>query len=81
MAKRKYGIVMDEVMKDPDLSLRAKGLYGLLATYADKERTCFPSTNTLAEFSGISKRTIERTLKELEKKNYIIRTDRVFTLL
>lgn len=79
MAK-KFGIVTDEVIKDPSLSLRAKGLYALLASYADKNRQCYPKINTLAEFSGVSRRSVERTLNELEEKGYLIRERRIFTL-
>lgn len=73
MSKKKFGIVIQEVIKDPDLSLKAKGLYSLLCCYANKERECWPKIDTLAEFSGVSRRTIERSLKELENKNYIKR--------
>lgn len=79
MAK-KFGIVSDEVVKDPSLSLRAKGLYALLASYADKNRTCYPKINTLAEYAGVSRRSVERTLNELEEKGYLTREGRVFTL-
>lgn len=80
MPRKKFGIVSDEVVKDPGLSLRAKGLYALLTSYAGKDRTCFPSINTLAEMSGVSRRTVERTLNELEHKEYIKRTNGVFKL-
>jgi DNA-binding MarR family transcriptional regulator len=77
---QKFGIVHTEVIQDPNLSLRAKGVYALLATYADKQRTCYPAISTLAELSGVSRRTIERILKELEEKKYVTRKGRVFTL-
>ena len=79
MAK-KFGIVSDEVVKDPSLSLRAKGLYALLCSYADKNRQCYPKINTLAEFSGVSRRSIERTIIELESKGYLRKQGRVFIL-
>jgi DNA-binding MarR family transcriptional regulator len=78
--KRRFGIVDADVMQDPDLSLRAKGLYALLASYADKNRRCFPKINTLAEYSGVSRRTIERTLNELENKNYVTRENGAFQI-
>ena len=80
MANRKFGVVDTEVTQDPNLSLRAKGLYALLCTYADKDRRCFPSIATLAELSGVTRRTIERTLTELEEKTYVTRNGRFFTL-
>jgi DNA-binding MarR family transcriptional regulator len=76
----KFGVVHTEVIRDPDLSLRAKGMYALLCTFADKERMCFPSIKTLSELSGVTRRTTERTLKELEEKNYVKREGRKFRL-
>lgn len=80
MANNKFGIVHTSVMHDPDLSIRAKGLYSILCTYADTNRECFPSISTLAELGGVSRRTIERILIELEEKNYVTRTGRTFKL-
>jgi len=80
MKKTKFGIVDADVMQDPSLSLRAKGVYGLLATFARRDRTCFPSINTLSDYSGTGRRTIERALKELEEKGYVKKEKRVFTL-
>jgi len=80
MADKQFGVVSTEVMRDLNLSLRAKGLYALLCTYAGKDRECYPAISTLSELSDVSRRTIERTLKELEDKNYVTRKGRVFTL-
>ena len=80
MTAVKFGIVNTEVIRDPDLSLRAKGLYALLCTFADKEKVCFPSINTLSELSGVTRRTIERTLNELEEKKYVERKGRKFRM-
>ena len=78
--KAKFGIVHADVMQDPDLSLRSKGVYGLLATFANKKRTCFPSITHLAEISGTSRRTIERCIVELQKKGYVKKEGKIFTL-
>jgi DNA-binding MarR family transcriptional regulator len=67
-------------MQDSDLSLRAKGVYALLCTYANTNRTCFPKIATLAEVSGVDRRTIERAIKELEHKSYVKRDGREFHL-
>lgn len=80
MKRKKFGIVTDAVVKDPDLSLRAKGVYALLASFANKERKCFPSINTLADYAGVSRRTIERALKELENKGIITKSNKTFRL-
>lgn len=80
MANNSYGIVNKKVIQDIRVSLRAKGLYSLLCTYANKDRKCYPSISTLAEISGVSRRTIERTLNELESFEYIKRDKRNFIL-
>ena len=80
MGKDKYGIVYTDPIRDPELSLRAKGLYALLATYADKDRKCFPSISTLCNESQVSRRTIQRLIKELKDKNYVKREGRYFFL-
>ena len=80
MVKKKFGIVYTEIIQDPDLSLRAKGLYAILCSYADKERKCYPSISTLAESAGVTRRTIERTLIELEQKDYVRRQGKYFHL-
>lgn len=80
MTKEKFGLVHSEVMQDPNLSIRAKGVYALLCTYANKDRECYPSNTTLSEMLGVSRRTLQRTLRELEEKNYVRRKGKVFTV-
>jgi len=74
----KFGIVYQRVVSDPELCLQAKGLYALICTYANKERTCFPSIDTLADLCDVNPRTISRKIKELKEKGYIIRVGRKF---
>lgn len=83
MAKKqeKYGIVKEIVMKDPALSQGAKALYALLSMFADSDRECFPSIISLAEFSSVSERTIERQLKLLYEKGYVVKNGRTFTIV
>ena len=77
----RFGIVSYEVMTDPDLSLRAKAVYGMLSVYANKDRKCFPSLFTLADIASVSWRTIARAIKELKDKKYIKREGRQLKLL
>lgn len=78
--KKQFGIVDKEVMQDPSLSLRAKGVYGMLATFAGKDRTCYPSITHLSELAGVGRRTIERALEELKEKGYVKKEGRVFKI-
>lgn len=80
MANKRFGMVHSDVIYDPDLSIRAKGIYSVLCTFADRSRRCYPSIKTISELSGVSRRTVERIIKELEEKNYVTRKGRVFTL-
>ncbi len=71
-----FGIVNREVILSPDLSIKAKALYSVLACYANKERTCFPSISTLSNDLNVSESTIKRLIKELKTKNLIKRIGR-----
>lgn len=71
--KYRFGIVSYDVMSDPELSSRAKGLYALLCCYADKNRQCYPSKSRLADELNVSYKTLKRYLKELYSKKLIKR--------
>lgn len=75
-----FGIVNKDIMTDPELSLQAKGLYALLTTYANKERECFPSINTLADVANKSCTQISTYIKELKDKKYLVRKGRIMIL-
>jgi DNA-binding MarR family transcriptional regulator len=72
----KFGIVNQEVISDPSLTIQAKGLYSLLSCYADKERSCFPSLSTLADTLNVTPDTVSRYIRELKAHNYIKRVGR-----
>ena len=78
---RKFGIVDTEVIQDPSLSTTAKAVYSLLATFANRNRTCYPSITLLAELLGVNRRTVERSITELVSKNYIKKDKKIFTIL
>ena len=71
-----FGIVNKDVVTDPELSIQAKGVYAIICTFANKERSCFPSINTIADLANTHPRTISRKLKELSSKGYIKRKGR-----
>jgi predicted transcriptional regulator len=77
----RYGIVTYTSMHDLNLSLQAKGVYGILATYADKDGWCWPKVATLAEKSSVSVRTVNRALKELKQHGYVHREGKKFRIL
>ncbi len=74
-SSNRFGIVKYTVLSDTNLSIQAKGLYSLLCTYADKNRTCYPSSSHLADLLNVSQRYIFKLLKELKANNYVKRVD------
>ena len=76
----RFGIVSYEVISDPNLSVQAKALYSILACYANKERTCWPSISTLSDDLNISQSSTNRLIKELKTCNYIKRVGRKLTI-
>lgn len=74
-----FGMVPKSVMISPDLTLREKGLYAYLATYADAHtRECTVGVNKIAAECDITTSTVKRCLKILEEKQYIKRFNRGF---
>ena len=78
---RRFGIVNQTVVSDPELSLQAKGVYSLICTFANKERTCFPSIGLLADLCNVNPSTIHRNINKLKERGYIKRVGRKFILL
>ena len=72
----RFGIVNREVMLSSNLSIKAKALYSVLACYANKQRSCFPSISTLADDLNVSQRTTKRLIKELKDQDYVKRVGR-----
>ena len=72
----KYGLVSNTVMRDPDVSLRAKGLYSYLATYADSNNELHVGIDKMAAENGMTQSSVKRFLKELKDKGIIRRIKR-----
>ena len=61
---------------DVDVPPREKLMLILIASHANDEGECFPSQTTLAYRSGLSRRTVLRSLAELEERGVINRRQR-----
>lgn len=73
----KFGMVSNEVIQDPDVSLLEKGLYAHLCTYANKDtKELTVSVNRIATECGTSVSTVKRHLKSLQDKGIIKRFSR-----
>jgi DNA-binding MarR family transcriptional regulator len=68
-----FGKVSNRVMYDPDLSLEAKGLYGVISSLSGSNGYCFPKVDTLCKCTNRHRSTIHRLLKELSEKGYLDR--------
>jgi len=78
---KRFGIVNYEVVTDPELSLQAKGIYAVISTYCNSNRTCYPSIATIADLCDVSTRTVDRKLKELKNKGYLERNGKIIKVL
>jgi hypothetical protein len=73
---RDYGQVANEVMCDTSLSINARALYALMATYADSAGFCYPGIPRLARELGASRRSVHRWVGELVEADILRRFDR-----
>ena len=55
------------ILRNPDVSPGAKTVYSLLLSYAWNNDCCFPGQERLAEYAGISKRSVVTFMAELER--------------
>jgi predicted transcriptional regulator len=74
--KNGYGMVSSTVVRDPNISLRDKGLYAYLASYADIDNILTVSVNRAASECNVDPSTIRRILDQLKKAGVIIRETR-----
>ena len=68
-----YGMVSNTVMRNPDLSLREKGIYAYLATYSNTDNELTVSINRMAAECGVTPSTIKRIIESLKEKGVIMR--------
>ena len=68
-----YGLVSSTVVRDPNISLRDKGLYAYLASYAGIDNTLTVSVNRAANECNVDPSTIRRILDQLKKAGVIVR--------
>lgn len=66
-----FAMVPRAILRDRDLSDKAKILAGVLVSYAWQDGSCFPGQARLAADSGWCVRTIQRAQAELEARGYV----------
>ena len=71
-----YGQIPTALLRDSSVSLQAKGIYGVLHSYAKYKELegipeSWPSQETLAEMTGVCKRYVRQLAKELANAGWI----------
>ena len=75
--RRTFTMVDDLIVDDEELSWKAKVVYLVLANYSDNTSgECWPSVKSITKKAGTSKSSVEKGLKELADKDYILRKKR-----
>jgi len=73
-----YFAIIPEWILDADISPRAKNLYCILWTYADrKDGSCYPSVTTLSKRVGVSRANTHKLINELLDLGAITKQNRV----
>jgi hypothetical protein len=70
---RGFTQIPNVILHCPDISPRAKAVYGVLLSHARNTNTCFPGQRRMAKLTGYSEDTIQRGLKDL--RGYLVRID------
>ena len=67
-------VVDDAVLSDKELEMTSKVVFWALCTFATPQnRTCFPKVSTVADKIGVSVRTVQYALADLENRGVIRR--------
>ena len=61
----------DSIYSDDSLPHRAKAVYMYLEDRMDSQRQCWPGIRRIASDLRLSRSTVKRALRELEKSGYI----------
>ena len=68
-----YAVLTADVRYDERLNANAKLLYAEITALSEKTGQCWASDNYFSELYGVTTRTVQNWLKELENRGYIKR--------
>jgi len=71
LSARGFTQVPNHVLECARLSAGAKLTYAMLLKYAWENDHCFPGQDRLANDMGVSRQTVNKYIKELQKKDYV----------
>lgn len=66
-----YGRIYQSVMRDPDITIEAKAVYGYLSALAGADVSCYPSVEIMQRELAIGKNRLQRCIRELTSKGII----------
>ena len=69
-----YGVVYQEIMKNPDISIEAKAIYAYLSSITGKDKDCFPSVETICRDLNISRNRLQKHLNQLVECGVVRKT-------
>lgn len=64
--KQKYGVISQNIMRHPHISIIAKSLYAYLAGFAGSENSAFPGRDLVCHEMGFNKDTFSKYMWELQ---------------
>lgn len=74
--KNKFGMVSNEVIRDPQICLRAKAIYSYLASYCNENNETYVGINKIASENGITQSSVKRIIAILKQHGIIKRVRR-----
>ena len=69
-----YGMILQSVMKNPDISIEAKAIYSLLASYTGNKQYCFPSVQTICKDLAISENRFYKHMQQLIDAGLVVKS-------
>lgn len=72
----RFAQMPEALLYDPEVTPTAKVIYGVLLRHGENPANCFPSHERIASLVGISWRSVNRFMVELEKAGWVSRIHR-----
>lgn len=72
----RWAPIPEDLLYDPDITPLAVRVYGVLIRHGIDPESCYPSHGRIAERLGVSRRSIQRPIRELEEAGWIERRQR-----
>lgn len=69
-----FGLVYQDVMRNENISIEAKAIYGYLSSIAGNSETCYPSIDTICKDLNIGKNRLSKHLSQLIALGVVDRT-------